>query len=153
MRLANILLNLFTSLIFMIMAFNFVAYLIVPTESWMTTGLLTETNSLLGLHKLQWIVIIFLNVFLVGVYAYIWGKKVGIKFLAALFYMIASLAALYLLWPTKKGIDASFLRYGHMVLMGGFIIGAILLTAQSYLKTLNDTAKAREMESGNLTGR
>ena len=142
--------NIFTSLVFALMAVGFFMYLGSPTESWIASGLYSEGGSFLGLHRMQWILIIFLNVYFIGVYAYIWGKKVGIKFLSALFYMIASIAVLYLLWPTRRGgIDGLFLSYGHIALMAGFIIGAILLTAQAYLKTLAERGQ-NEAGSSNV---
>ena len=140
----NVIMNIFTSLVFTVMGYAFLSYFLGAESSLTASGLMEGDAVLLGLNQFYWIIIGFFLTFLVGVYAYIWSKKVGFKFLAALIYMVACIGAVFLLWPTKRGIDGSFYGYGHMVLMAGFIIGAILLTAQSYLQTLNERANNQQ---------
>lgn len=141
---------MFTSLVFTLMAFVFVGYMAESSKDWIEVGLLGEATTLIGLHKLQWIVILFLNVYFIGVYAYIWGRKIGFKFLLAFFWVIAGVAVLFLLWPQQRSVSGSFLEWGHLSLMAGFVIGAIVLSAQSYLQALNEQVRKEKMGSGDM---
>ncbi len=152
MYIANIFLNMFASLVYVIMAFIFVGYMAESTSVWVEVGLLTDKSTILGLHKLQWIVIFFLNVYFIGVYAYIWGRSIGFKFLFVLAWLVAGVAVLFFLWPGKGADGGSLLEWGHLGLMGGFVTGAILLSASTFLKALNEQQKKKAMESGNLAG-
>ena len=145
-RVVAIVMNIFTSLVFSLMFLAFIGYFLAETTALLDSGLITSTKEFLGMNQFFWIVILFLNVFVVGAFAYTLSRNVGLKLLSSLFYLMACLGVLFLLWPTGPTIDSEFLRMGHLILMAGFLIGALLLMAQSYLQSLVERNNARPPE-------
>ena len=145
MQIANILLNLFTALIFTIMVYTFIGLMMVSPEQLMAMDLLPNADTIMGLHRFNWLTLFFIGVFLTGVYAYVWGKPT-LKWIAAVLFMGCSLGALFAFQASGNGssINTSFMVRMQLSMVGCYIIGAILLCTQSYLYILNLKAKEQQ---------